>query len=150
MIPNKTEEQILYNQFKFYDLDSSGFCTLQNFIKANDRIGVVLPQVKDFEIIFNYFADPETSLLDYKKFVNNIFKFTSLNSNKKYFELEKEKENEDDFIKIFTEKIIYKGGSLTLIDIIKNLEMNYFEDNKRMNAEEFLKILQRCKIFFSP
>ena len=147
MIPNKTEEQILYNQFKFYDLDSSGFCTLQNFIKANDRIGVVLPQIKDFEIIFNYFADPETSLLNYKQFINNIFKFPS---NKKYFELEKEKENEDDFIKIFTEKIIYKGGSLTLMDIIKNLEMNDFEDNKRMNAEEFLKILQRCKIFFSP
>ena len=93
MIPNKTEEQILYNQFKFYDLDSSGFCTLQNFIKANDRIGVVLPQIKDFEIIFNYFADPETSLLNYKQFINNIFKFPS---NKKYFELEKEKENEDD------------------------------------------------------
>ena len=40
MIPNKTEEQILYQQFKFYDLESSGFCTLQNFIKANDRLGV--------------------------------------------------------------------------------------------------------------
>ena len=46
MIPNKTEEQILYQQFKFYDLESSGFCNLQNFIKANDRLGVVLPKIK--------------------------------------------------------------------------------------------------------
>ena len=37
MIPNKTEEQILYNQFKFYDLESSGFCSLPNFIKTNDK-----------------------------------------------------------------------------------------------------------------
>ena len=47
MIPNKTEEQILYQQFKFYDLDSSGFCNLQNFIKANDRLGVVLPKIEN-------------------------------------------------------------------------------------------------------
>ena len=55
MIPNKTEEQILYQQFKFYDLDSSGFCNLQNFIKTNDRLGVVLPRVENFELIFNFF-----------------------------------------------------------------------------------------------
>ncbi len=77
MIPNKTEEQILYQQFKFYDLDSSGFCTLQNFIKANDRLGVVLPKLENFEIIFNYFSDPETSLLNYRKFIREIFNFKS-------------------------------------------------------------------------
>ena len=68
MIPNKTEEQILYQQFKFYDLESSGFCNLQNFIKANDRLGVVLPNIENFEIIFNYFADKESTLLNYRKF----------------------------------------------------------------------------------
>ena len=67
MIPNKTEEQILYQQFKFYDLDSSGFCNLQNFIKTNDRLGVVLPKVENFEIIFNFFCDGETSLKLRKK-----------------------------------------------------------------------------------
>ena len=58
MIPNKTEEQILYQQFKYFDLDSSGYCTLQNFIRANDRLGVVLPKFENYELIFNYFADP--------------------------------------------------------------------------------------------
>ena len=72
MIPNKTEEQILYNQFKFYDLESSGFCSLPNFIKTNDRIGVVLPEIEDFEIIFNYFADKDTFLLNYKEFIHDI------------------------------------------------------------------------------
>ena len=77
MIPNKTEEQILYQQFKFYDLDSSGVCSLQNFIRTNSRIGVVLPQIKEFEIVFNYFANPDTSLLDYKNFIAEIFNFKS-------------------------------------------------------------------------
>jgi hypothetical protein len=38
---------------------------LAYFIKTNGRIGVVLPRINDFEIIFNYFSDPETSLLNY-------------------------------------------------------------------------------------
>ena len=146
MIPNKTEEQILYNQFKFYDLDSSGFCSLPNFIKTNDRIGVVLPQIEDFEIIFNYFADQDTFLLNYKKFIHDIFNFNSINLDKEKMKFEKE----DDFIYIFTEKILYLGGPLILVEIVKNLEVNDFEGNKRMNSEEFLKVLQRCKIFFSP
>ena len=79
MIPNKTEEQILYQQFKFYHLDASGQCTLQNFIKTNDRLGVVLPRLENFEIIFNYFSDPETSLLNYRKFIKEIFNFKSTN-----------------------------------------------------------------------
>jgi len=149
MIPNKTEEQILYNQFKFYDLESSGFCTLPNFIKTNDRIGVVLPRIKDFEIIFNYFADPDTSLLNYRQFIHEIFNFKGNNSNSNKEENEYERE-EDDFVNIMTEKIIYKGGSIVLLDIIKNLQINDFEENQRMNNEEFLKVLQGSKIYFSP
>ncbi len=58
MIPNKTNEQILYQQFKYFDLDSTSHCTLQTFVRVQNRIGVVVPKVKDFEIIFNYFSDP--------------------------------------------------------------------------------------------
>ena len=146
MIPNKTEEQILYNQFKFYDLEASGFCSLPNFIKTNDRIGVVLPRIEDFEQIFNYFADKDTFLLNYKKFIHEILNFNGLSLSKDNLELEKE----DDFIKILTDKIIYLGGPFALVEIVKNLEMNDFEGNKKMNYEEFLKVLQRCKIYFSP
>ena len=146
MIPNKTEEQILYNQFKFYDLDSSGFCSLPNFIKTNDRIGVVLSQIEDFEQIFNYFADKDTFLLNYRKFIHDIFNFKALNLDKEKIELEKE----NDFIKILIDKLIYLGGPFSLVEIVKNLEMNDFEGNKRMKTEEFFNIMKKCKIYFSP
>ena len=149
MIPNKTEEQILYNQFKFYDIESSGFCTLQNFIKTNERLGVVLRQIEDFELIFNYFVDPETSLLNYKKFIHEIFRFKSNNLNKENNN-NIEEETEDNFVTILTKKIIYKGGLFTLIDIIRKLNINDFEGNKRMNSEDFLRTLQKCQIFFNP
>ena len=145
MIPNKTEEQILYQQFKFFDLDSSGLCTLQNFIKVNDRLGVVLPKLDNFEIIFNYFVEPETSLLNYRKFIHDIFNFKS--TNEKIIQWEKEEEiPEKDFIRILTEKIIQRGGTFALIEFVKNLQMVDFEGNKRMNIDNFLKALQRSKI----
>ena len=144
MIPNKTEEQILYKQFKFYDLDGSGLITLQNFINSNDKLGVVLPQLENYEIIFNYFADPETSLLNYRKFIYDIFNFKSTNNQK--IETKKEELPENDFISILTEKIIKRGGTFTLIELVKNLQMVDFEGNKRMNIDNFLKALQRTKI----
>ena len=145
MIPNKTEEQILYQQFKFYDLDSSGFCTLQNFIKSNDRLGVVLPKLENYEIIYNFFADKETSLLNYRKFIRDIFNF---NANKKQIKYNSEEKSEN-FVSILTNKILEKGGVYPLLEISKNLYMVDIPGNKWLNVDDFLKILQKCKIFLS-
>ena len=150
MIPNKTEEQILYQQFKFFDIESSGFCTLQNFIKANDRLGVVLPKIEYFELIFNYFSDPETCLLNYRKFIKEIFNFKSTSETNEQNQNQKKEENpENNFINILTEKIVQRGGTFALIELVKNLQMIDFEGNKRMNIDNFLKALQRCKILLN-
>ena len=146
MIPNKTEEQILYQQFKFYDLESSGFCNLQNFIKANDRLGVVLPNIENFEIIFNYFADKESTLLNYRKFIQEIFNFKSQKEQK---EKNNRKKNNKDFIFILTKKILEKGGVFPLVQLVKNLKMEDFENNKWLNFDNFLKVLHKCKIFLT-
>ena len=142
MIPNKTNNQVLYQQFKYYDLESTGYCTLQNFVRVQNRIGVVLPKVKDFELIFNYFSEPETSLLNYKKFCKEIFNFdTSKQINEKSDEGE-----EKDFISILINRLLSKNGPFTLLELIKNLQMIDFEGNKRLNSDEFLTALQRCGI----
>ena len=146
MIPNKTEEQILYQQFKFFDLDSSGFCNLQNFIKTNDRLGVVLPRVENFELIFNFFCDSETSLLNYRKFIREIFNFKPKNE-------KKEKNIYDkggNFIEILTKKILEKGGTFPLIGLMRNFQMEDFEGNRWVNVDNFMKVLQKCKIFLNP
>ena len=142
MIPNKTNEQILYQQFKFFDLDSTGYCALQNFIRVQNRIGVVLPKIKDFEFIFNYFADPETFLLDYKKFCKEIFNFR----HPKQIQEENDLIEDTDFVSILINKILAKNGPFTLLDIIKNLQIIDFEGNKRLNSDEFLTALQRSGI----
>ena len=149
MIPNKTEAQILYQQFKYFDLDSTGFCTLQNFIRVQNRIGVVLPKVKDFEKIFNYFSEQETSLLNYKKFCDVIFKLEELEQQNN----EEENDNDDynvyndkDFITILINKLIEGGGAMTLLEMVKNMQIIDFEGNKRLNSDEFLTSLKRSGI----
>ena len=73
MIPNKTEEQILLQNFKYYDLEGTGFCNLRNFIKTHERIGVVLSKIKDIEEVFNHFDINHTGIINYKKFCHEIF-----------------------------------------------------------------------------
>ena len=149
MIPNKTEEQILYQQFKFYDLDSSGFCNLQNFIKANDRLGVVLPKVENFEIIFNFFADKETMLLNYRKFIRDIFNFKVKTEKEKEKKEKFKYKKEQNFVDILTKKILEKGGTFPLVELMKNLQCEDFENNKWLNLDNFLKVLQKSKIFLN-
>ena len=145
MIPNKTEEQILYQQFKFFDLDSSGFCNLQNFIKANDRLGVVLPNMQNFEIIFNFFSDNETSLLNYRKFIGEIFNFRpKKEKNEKIIH-----KKEENFVEIITKKLLEKGGTFSFIGLVRNLQMEDFEGNKWINVDSFMKVLQKSKIFLN-
>ena len=142
MIPNKTESQILYQQFKYFDLDSTGFCTLQNFIRVQNRVGVVLPKVKDFEKIFQYFCDQETSLLNYKHFCNVIFNLDEYNQHQDDTEVKYEK----DFISILINKLLDLNGPLTLLELLKNMQMIDFEGNKRLNSDEFLTALKRTGI----
>ena len=142
MIPNKTDSQILYQQFKYFDLDSTGFCTLQNFIRVQNRIGVVLPKIKDLERIFEYFSDPETSLLNYKNFCNIIFNLDEYNQNPN----ETEDIIERDFISILINKLLEANGAMTLLDLLKNLQIIDFEGNKRLNSDEFITALKRTGI----
>ena len=142
MIPNKTDSQILYQQFKYFDLDSTGFCTLQNFIRVQNRIGVVLPKIKDLERIFEYFSDPETSLLNYKNFCNIIFNLDEYNNNPN----ETENIMERDFISILINKLLEANGAMTLLDLLKNLQIIDFEGNKRLNSDEFITALKRTGI----
>ena len=142
MIPNKTDSQILYQQFKYFDLDSTGFCTLQNFIRVQNRIGVVLPKIKDLERIFEYFSDPETSLLNYKNFCNIIFNLDENNNNPN----ETEDIIERDFISILINKLLEANGAMTLLELLKNLQIIDFEGNKRLNSDEFITALKRTGI----
>ena len=89
-MPNLNEEQTLIKFFKFFDLENTGICTLREWIKTIEKIGVIFPKVHDNQQIFlNYDLD-NTGIINYKEFAakfcsNNKItkmnnKFNSINS----------------------------------------------------------------------
>jgi Ca2+-binding EF-hand superfamily protein len=151
-IPNKKYETILYDQFRHFDINSSGTCTLQNFIKVNQRLGVVLDNMSYFEKIFLFFAKPNTSLLFYKEFVKEIFYFTSVKDIK---ERQKNKLKKKpsigrlNFIEILTKNIFDKKGIYTLLDLLKNIKIIDYEGIRTIPYNEFIQVLKKLDICLS-
>ena len=143
-IPNKKYETILYDQFRHFDLDSSGICSLQNFIKVNQRLGVVLKDPKDFEKIFLFFSKPGTSLLFYKEFVKDIFCFTSTRDRK--YKCRKCSSDNFTFIEALTRKIMSNKGIFTLIELVKNIKMIDYESMRFITLNDFINALKKSEI----
>ena len=126
-------------------MDSSGTCTLQTFIKVNQRLGVVLSNIHNFEKIFLYFARPGTSLLFYKEFIKEIFYFTSIKDRRiKY--LEKPYSDKITFVEILIKKIFDKKGVFTLLELIKNIKIIDYEYIRRINFNDFIFALKKSDI----
>ena len=129
-------------------MDSSGTCTLQNFIKVNQRLGVVLSDIKDFEAIFLYFARPGTSLLFYKDFIKEIFYFTSIKDRKINY-LIKHYPDYVTFHELLIKKIIEKKGIFTLLELVKNIKIIDYEYLKGININDFILALKKTDIILN-
>ena len=96
----------------------------------NKRIGVVLKNNKNLEKIFLYFSEPETSLLIYKTFCEDIFYYIS--SEDRIDTIKKISNNknlkEESFNEILTRKILNKKGPFTLLELIKNIKLIDYEN----------------------
>ena len=145
MIPNKTEEQILYQFFKYYDMDGSHTCNLQNFIKTNERIGVSLSKLTDLEKIFNYFDKEKRGVINYKQFSHDIFNLKNKEQNPNDYDF-----SSNDFPTILSNHLIHKGGNLSLINLIKNLKIIDYNNSNRMTIDDFLKVLNESYLGLDP
>ena len=174
MIPNKTEDYILYQNFKFFDLDSSGFCNLQNFMRANEKIGVVMNKVNDLQEIFNYFDKEKSGVIDYKKFCKEIFNLNiendsnenntnfnnNLNNNNLNYKSRFNQKNNSNIFndetnnkKPFFEKLInilsIGNGPKNLMNLHKQFKIVDFNNINRLTIEDFIKIISENKIGLS-
>ena len=140
MIPNKTEEQILYQYFKYYDIDNTNLTNLQNFIKTNEKLGVSLSKISDLEIIFNYFDKDKKGIINYKDFIKEIFNIKKYNENSNTYI-----ENKD-FVNFLNNHLLEKGGNLQLINLIKALQIIDYNDSMRMSIDDFLKVINESHL----
>lgn len=89
MTQNQSEEQCLIKYFKYFDMENSGkklkknlaqnknlikkgFCNLREFIKTIEKIGVVLPKVQDFQLVFDFYDAGKKGKIEYKKMAQDV------------------------------------------------------------------------------
>ena len=66
--PSQDRTIYLNKTFKFFDIQNKGAITSDQFKRAIEKIGVVLPEdEKDFEMIFRYYDKSGDGRLDYKE-----------------------------------------------------------------------------------
>ena len=120
---------------------------MQNFIRVNQRLGIVFTDISNLEKIFIYFSNPETSLIIYKNYIEDLFNFSSIDN--KSEEYKNALFNKKKFLEILTEKLLNQRGVFTLLDLIKNLQLIDCEGTKRLIISDFIKALMKTDIFLT-
>ena len=69
---NKTNEQIILDNFKYFDLNGNNYSSINEFIKVNERIGVKMRKKDDLIKIFNFFDKNNSGVINYRLFTKQI------------------------------------------------------------------------------
>ena len=67
-----SEETILLRAFKYFDLDNSGCVSFSEWLKALEKIGMVLTDLSQMRDLFNFYDVDRSGELDYKEFVDML------------------------------------------------------------------------------
>ncbi|CAG9315599.1 unnamed protein product [Blepharisma stoltei] len=73
-----SEETVLLRAFKYFDLDNSETVSLDEWTKAIEKIGLVVPNQRMLEDLFRFYDTDHSGALDYKEFVAAIFNNQSI------------------------------------------------------------------------
>jgi len=59
--------------FKYFDLNNNGVVEPEEFAKAIEKIGIMIPTKQDLDALFSIYDTDRTGDLDYKEFSTSIF-----------------------------------------------------------------------------
>ena len=122
-VANLSIEQSLVKFFKYFDLENSGYCTLRDWIKTMEKLGIIYPRIQDNQEVFKQYDVENTGHINYKEFaakycsrISSLSK--NLNSNNSV------KVNNENSLERFNLVIKEKGCSL-LLSLLKDIKVIY-------------------------
>ena len=74
-----SEMNLLFNAFKFYDIDDNGTIRRENWTRVFNRIGLSVFSESELNELFNIFDTNGTGIINYRNFIQNIFDWTPSN-----------------------------------------------------------------------
>ncbi len=69
----QSEETFLAKNFRYFDSDNDGVVSMNEWFKAIEKVGVVVPLMEDLKALFNMYDVNGNGELDYKEFVHMLF-----------------------------------------------------------------------------
>ena len=67
------EETVLLKAFKYFDLNNNGTVEPEEFAKAVEKIGIMIPTRQDLDTLYNIYDKDQSGSLDYREFASEIF-----------------------------------------------------------------------------
>lgn len=69
----QNEETVLLRAFKYFDLNNNGTVEPDEFAKAVEKIGIMIPTRQDLDSLYNLYDKDGSGSLDYKEFASEVF-----------------------------------------------------------------------------
>lgn len=69
----QSEETVLLKSFKYFDLNNNGVVEPEEFAKAIEKIGIMIPTKQDLDALFSIYDVDKSGAIDYKEFAGGIF-----------------------------------------------------------------------------
>ena len=160
-----SDETVLLKAFKYFDLDNTGKCSENEFLKAIMKIGITGFNEKDLSELFKIYDKDNSGYLDYKEFVgilysnnsimnerrgnkdensniknnNNVNNYNYENNNNEIIQNEKEDLNEGEIILEKIRKKLSARGVRGITSIAKNFRLIDEDNSQTIDYNEFKK-----------
>jgi Ca2+-binding EF-hand superfamily protein len=70
---NQSEETFLMRNFRHFDTDNDGYVSMNEWFKAIEKVGVVVPSMDDLKALFQYYDVNGDGQIDYKEFAHILY-----------------------------------------------------------------------------
>lgn len=70
----QSEETALMRYFRYYDFDSDGCVSMQEWFKTIEKIGVVVPTLEDLRQLFLSYDKSGQGKINYKEFCEQLYR----------------------------------------------------------------------------
>ena len=128
---HSTEELVLLKAFRYFDLQSTGLCDREKFVKSIAKVGSSRFGEEELGKIFSDFYADEEGLLNYREFIGNLYNNDAYKiSAKRQAELRK---SEEDFRKFQEEK--QRAKEKLKAEIENEIQKESFEGERQANYE---------------
>ncbi|CAG9332419.1 unnamed protein product [Blepharisma stoltei] len=148
---NLSEETFLLKTFRFFDLDNSKTVSKQEWVRAIEKIGVIVDDPQQLDELFDIYDESKDGFLDYREFIASIFGPDS--SVGKQISPQKvlrpsEQQRAEELLEAIREKLITRG-SRGLLGLARQFKIMDDNDSGTLELEEFVKAFRDYRVSMS-